>query len=243
MTASHDSHRSFHTTRWSIVYGAGGQRGAAQSQRALEELCKQYWPPLYAFLRRQGLSPSDSEDTVQGFFALLLRRNDFGGLSPTHGRFRAYLLASLKHYLSNQQDHARAAKRGGGLPIASLDGLSAESFIRTELAHTETAERAYERQWALTMLDRVKIQLIENQHDDRRALCETLVAHITFDPNLPTYAEVARQFTMTEAAVKMTVNRLRKQYRDILRCEIAQTVVSEQEIDDEIQHLISVLTF
>ncbi len=236
-----DSHNTFHTTRWSMVRGAAVRSGSDESKRALAELCETYWPPLYAYLRRSGLSPVDSEDTVQGFFAYLIQRDDLVGLSPNHGRFRAFLLVSLKHYLSNQRNFARTIKRGGGWPIASLDGPNAESYVAAELAHTQTAERAYERQWALTLLDRVKDQLIEDQPESRRQLYRTLMAYLSFDPNLPSYADVAEQFGLTEGAIKMTVSRMRKQYRDTLRSEIAQTVASPQEVEEEIQHLISVL--
>ncbi|TWU02531.1 RNA polymerase sigma factor [Stieleria varia] len=236
-----DSHHRFQTTRWSMVRGAACQSGSDQSKHALAELCELYWPPLYAYLRRCGLSPADSEDMVQGFFARLLEREDFGSLSPEKGRFRSFLLASLKHFLSNERDRARTIKRGGKARTISLECDEAERNFTLYAAQNETAEVVFERQWALTMLHTAKNRLIEEQGAQDQKLSHALIAYLTPDASLPTYADVAKEFAVSEGSVKMAISRMRKRYREILRSEIAQTVSSPQEIEEELQHLISAL--
>ena len=188
-----DSHNTFQTTRWSMVRGAACQLGSEQSKRALAELCELYWPPLYAYLRRSGLSPADSEDMVQGFFAVLLERDDFASLSPEKGRFRSFLLASLTHFLSNERDRAKTVKRGGRARTISLDCNEAEGYLALYVAQTETADVVFERQWALTMLDTAKNRLIEEQGDHNQKLSQALIVYLTPDPSLPPYADVAKE--------------------------------------------------
>lgn len=240
MKDNRDFQHTFHTTRWTMVRGAACQLGSDQSKRALAELCKLYWPPLYAYLRRSGLSPADSEDIVQGFFTLLLERDDFSSLSPEKGRFRSFLLASLKHFLSNERDRAKTIKRGGKMRTIPLECNEAERHLNLYVTRTETAEVVFERQWALTMLETAKNRLIEEQSHNQK-LCHALVVYITPDPSLPPYAEVAKALAVTEGTVKMAISRMRKRYGEILRSEIAQTVSSPQEVEEELQHLIAAL--
>jgi RNA polymerase sigma-70 factor (ECF subfamily) len=241
INGEHAAANRFATTRWSVVLAAG-QRLQPDAGAALEALCRTYWYPLYAFVRRQGRQPAEAADLTQGFFATLLERDDLGGLSPDKGRFRSFLLASLKHYLINEADRQRAMKRGGGRRLLSLDFDDAESRYRLEPAHHETAESVFERQWALTLLDRVRGLLREEAAaGGELQRFEQLEPYLTGDSRAPSYTETAAQLNMTEAAVKMAVSRLRRRFHDWLRREIAETVGSPEKIDDEIRSLIAAL--
>lgn len=244
---SHARHCSFRTTRWSLVVQAGSGDDQSERQRALSELCEQYWPPLYAYLRRSGFSIADSEDLVQGFLMELLRRDDLGGLSARLGRFRAFLLASLKHYVSNWQDHRHALKRGGGRLVISLDTVPLEQRNRLEPADASTAEQEFDRQWALTLLDRVRDRLhaemsAEEVRDPAKGgRCQALIGHLASDQAGASYTETGASLGISEAAVKMAVSRMRRRYGQLLRDEISQTLDAGEAVEDEIQYLISVL--
>lgn len=243
--ATPDLHRSdnsrFTTTRWSMVLAAG-HTSSPDSRAALASLCETYWYPLYAFVRRQGYSVVESQDLTQGFFTRLLEKNDLGNVRRERGRFRAFLLASLRHYLLNQWDRATAAKRGGGRRVLSIDLEAAESRYRLEPADNRTAEMLYQRQWAMTLLDRVRGNLrAEFDKDGKSALFKCLEVHLTGERSAATYAETAKKLDMTEAAFKMAVSRLRKRFHRQLREEVAQTVATEAEIDDEIRAMMSSL--
>ena len=232
----------FVTTHWSLVIAAG-QRGSPESMDALVALCTTYWYPLYVFVRRQGYRPEDAQDLTQSFFSKLLEKNYVGDADRQRGKFRSFLLASLKHFLSNERDYARAQKRGGGQAVISLDFESAESRYRHEPADTMTPERLFERRWALTLLDRVLNRL----HDEYAAagnlpLFERLKEFLTAEKGATPYRVVARQAGMTEGAVKVAVHRLRKRYRELLEDEITHTVSHVDDVEDELHQLFTSLS-
>lgn len=217
----------------------GGNSSAARL--ALSELCGVYWPPLYAFLRRRGCSPEEAEDAVQGCFAQLLARDDFRGLAPERGRFRAFLLASIKHYLANERDRERAAKRGGGRTIVGLDRQAAEERYRGGRSGARSPEAEFDREWALTLLDRVRTQLRdEAAAAGKRDRFECLSPFLT-NENEGTLCSAAAKLGISEGAAKVAVHRLRRRFGELLRAEIAQTVESPAEIDDEIRALFEAL--
>jgi RNA polymerase sigma-70 factor (ECF subfamily) len=217
---------------------AAGQRPTPTSRAALSTLCEQYWYPLYVFLRRQGHDADAAQDLTQGFFARLLEKGWLQDVRPERGRFRSFLLASLSHYVSNERDRARALKRGGPTPPLSLEIETAEGLYQLEPRDEVTPERVFDRRWALTLLDRVVVRLKEEFHERGKGeLYETLKVFLDGDRSGDSYKEVGAELKMSEGAVKVAVHRLRRRFRDILRDEIAQTVESEDQIEDEIRHL------
>ena len=233
---------AFTTTHWSVVLEAQGPTPAAQA--ALEKLCRTYWRPIYGFVRRQGAIPEEAEDLTQGFFALLLERRDLGAVRKEKGRLRSYLLTSLKNFLTNERNRAMAIKRGQGQRLISLDELRDDERAGFEPVDTLTAEQIYERRWALALLDLVLVRL----RDDYRAagpasagLFDWLQKSLTEEVDRPSHAETAREFGMTEDAVKQALRRLRRRYGQLLREEIAHTVMAPGDIEDELRHLIAVL--
>lgn len=231
---------AFLTTHWSVVLTAQGHSPAAQE--ALEKLCRGYWLPLYAFVRREGQGPEDAKDLTQEFFARLLERRDFDAVRREKGRLRSYLLVALKHFLSNERHRANAIKRGHGQQPISLDEIMAHQRNELEPANSLTAEQIYERRWALTVLDQVLARLgDEFRAAEKTPLFERLKELLADEPGRPTQAEIAAELVMTENAVKQAFHRLRERYRQILREEIAQTVATPGEIEDELRHLIAVL--
>jgi RNA polymerase sigma-70 factor (ECF subfamily) len=239
--AGEPSSAGFPTTAWSRILEAGGP-AEPQARAALEDLCRDYWYPLYAFLRRKGVDAESAQDLVQSLFAELLARDDLRGLDPARGHFRSYLMACATHLLAKHRARERAARRGGGSPILSLDGPAAESRYGIEPSHELTAERLFERRWAVTVLDLVLSGLdAEMAGSDRQVLYEQLRPSLLGQPDALPYAEIASGLGMTEAAVKMAAHRLRARYRERLRDEIARTVADPSEIDDEIKELLDVL--
>ncbi|MEZ6086961.1 MAG: ECF-type sigma factor [Pirellulaceae bacterium] len=238
----HPSRQPFRTTHWSVVLHAGGGAGSVEARRALSQLCEIYWAPLYTFLRRDGHSRADSEDIVQSFLAMLIERDDFANLQPDKGRFRSFLLASLKHFVSNRRDHDRAAKRGGGATQLSL--CTAEIEQQLDMAAnvaTTDPDVVFDRQWAVTVLEHVQQQLIEEQPESKRQTYRHLMIYLTIVPSAPSYQEMADRLSMSSDAIKMTVSRMRSRFRQLLRNQIAQTVDAPDEIEDEIRYLISAL--
>lgn len=230
---------AFVTTHWSVVLEAQGRSAAAQT--ALETLCKTYWRPLYAFVRGQGRGPEDAQDLTQEFFARLLERRDLDVVRREKGRLRSYLLTSLKHFLANEWHRASAVKRGGGQPLVALEELIARDSGELGLATTLTAEQIYERRWALTVLDEVFRRLANEYREAENApLFEELKALLTDEPDRPSQAEIAGDLGMTEDAVKQAFHRFRQRYRQLLRDEIAQTVATPGDIEDELRHLVAV---
>lgn len=215
---------------------------SAHARAALERLCKTYWPPIYAFVRREGHGPQDAQDLTQEFFARLLEKNSFNSVQPERGRFRSFLLGALKHFLSNEWDKARAKKRGGGQVLIPIDAASAETSYGLEPADSLTAEKIFERRWALTMLELVLQRLRKEYVDDgKERLFQRLKSTLTEASRSVPYAEIATKLNMSEGAVKVAVHRLRRRYRDLIRSEIAGTVAGPSEIDDEIRNLFVVL--
>ena len=231
----------FVTTRWSVVLRAG-RSDTTRAQAALADLCQAYWYPLYAYARRRGCSPHDAEDATQGFFARLLKLHSLAGVEREKGRFRAFLLASMKHYLADEHDRASAQKRDRALTI-SLDAQAAEERYRFEPADPVTPEQLFERRWALTLLETV-MQRLSSEYEDsgRAALFAALRFAITGDKNTVPYAELAKDLGMTGEAVRVAVHRLRRRYRQVLREEIAHTVAEESEVADELNSLRRILS-
>ena len=213
-----------------------------EARDALEGLCRDYWYPLYAFVRRKGHDPENAQDLVQGLFADLLERESFQGLGPARGRFRSFLMASCSHYLSKYHERERAQKRGGGRAPISIDAHDAESRFGGEPAHDQTAERLFERRWALTVLDRVLAILdAEMGRSDKQALYAELRPSLLGHEGARSYLAIANALDLTEGAVKMAASRLRSRYRSILREQIGRTVADPAEIDDEIRELLGSL--
>lgn len=231
----------FTTTHWSLVLAAARTEDA-HGREALASLCQVYWYPLYAFVRRQGHGPHDAQDLTQEFFMRLLEKDYLGDVDRSKGKFRSFLLAALKHFLSKEWARAKALKRGGGHILVPLEPLFAEERYRREPEDNATPERLFERRWALTLLDHVLTRLSEEyETKGRRALFDELQGCLTGDRDLLPYAALAAKLGMTEGAVKVAVHRLRQRYRGVLRDEIARTVTDPAEIDDEIRQLFSAL--
>ena len=242
MASDRDDHRQqFATTHWSVVLAAG-QDSSPTSRAALAQLCEVYWYPLYAYVRRQGHDAATSADLTQGFFASLLERQDLRKVQRERGRFRSFLLASIKHFLINEWDRAGAAKRGGRVAHLSIDFSAADSRYRLEPYHERTPEAVFEKQWALTLLARVQEALrSESANAERLEQYDRLQIYLAGERQAATYQEVAEELGMSEGAVKVAVHRMRQRFREILREEIAHTVTSPDEIDGEIQSLFEAL--
>jgi DNA-directed RNA polymerase specialized sigma24 family protein len=231
----------FPTTRWSRVIRAGDPADPG-GRAALEELCRDYWFPLYVFVRRHGLSVDEAEDIVQGFLADLLERGDLANLDESKGRFRSFLRAACEHYLANRRDHDRAAKRGGGVTIVSINRLAAESRYEREPAHEMSAERLFERQWALTLLGRVMERLeAESVQAGKAELFARLRPVLQGDNLAPSYAAIGAELGMSDGAARVAAHRLRGRYRELLREEVGRTTDEPTAIDSEIADLLATL--
>ena len=231
----------FMATRWSIVLAAGKMSGQRR-QRALEELARAYWVPLYGYIRRKGHDASVAEDLVQGFFAHLLEKQALSKVDQELGRFRAFLLASLKNYMRDQWDKAKAIKRGGGKRVVELDAMLAEGCYRNEPVDDLTPERLFDRNWAMALLSQVMTRLGEEfEKKGQKPLFEAIQGSIAGSAEGLSYAQAGKKLGMSESAVKMAAHRLRKRYREILRDEIAQTVSGPELIDEEIRFLMNCL--
>jgi RNA polymerase sigma-70 factor (ECF subfamily) len=227
----------FATTRWTVV-AAAGERSSPEGRRALAELCTAYWYPLYAFVRRKGWQPAEAQDLTQAFFAELLERDRLRMADQHRGRFRAFLMASLNHFIANQWRQAQALKRGGGLQPLSLDFASGERRYGLEPAHECTPERIFERRWAMTLLDQALARLREEYESaGKLPLFEALKAHLGGDDERLPYDELALRLDTSAGALRVAAHRLRQRCREILREEIAETVASPDQIDDELQAL------
>lgn len=231
------SERHFATTRWSIVFAAQ-QEGTDAAETALATLCETYWFPLYGYVRRQGFQPAEAQDLTQAFFARLLEKNDLQDVGRERGKFRSFLLVSLKHFLSNQRDYRQAAKRGGGRQPLSLDFAGAEQRYLHDPADRRTPESEFNRQWALTLIDRVRATLQEQwQTAGKSEQFVRLAPYLTGVRSPATYREIGEAFGMSEGAVKVAVHRLRQRFGQLLREEIAQTVGTDDEVEDEVRQL------
>jgi len=231
---------AFATTYWSLVLTAQGRSPAADE--ALEKLCRTYWWPLYGFVRRNGYQPEEAQDLTQGFFALLLERRDLDVVRREKGRLRSYLLVSLKNFLAKAKRRELAMKRGEGRALVPLDELLARERADLEPADSLTADRIYERRWALTLLEQVLTRLESEYRSAGNAkLFECLKEFLSDEPGRRSQAEVGAELRMTENAVKQAFHRLRRRYRQLLRDEIGQTVAVPGDVEDELRHFISVL--
>src|SRR5438552_15495664 len=231
---------AFTTTQWSVVLDAQGKWPSAEE--ALEKLCRTYWWPLYGFVRRQGYSPEEAQDLTQGFFAMLLERRDFDAVRREKGRLRSYLLKSLKNFLAKAHRRATTIKRGEGRPLVPLEELLVRERADIEPADTLSADRIYERRWALTLLEQVLARLgNEYRVACNSALFEQLKQMLSDEPDRPSQAKIAQELSMTENAVKQAFYRLRQRYRLLLREEIAQTVALPGDVEDELRHFIAIL--
>ena len=232
----------FTPTHWSVVLAAAGQADTVHARDALEKLCRNYWLPIYVFVRRQGHAAHDAQDLTQEFFARLLEKNFLASVQRDKGRFRSFLLASVKHFLANEWDKARAQKRGGGQVPISIDAEVAENSFGLEAVNTLTADRIFERRWALALLDLVLRRLrAEYTRDGKEKQFNELKSTLTEGSRTVSYAEIATRLGTSEGAVKVAVHRLRQRYRELLRGEIADTIADPGEIDDEIRNLFAAL--
>jgi RNA polymerase sigma factor (sigma-70 family) len=232
----------FATTHWSVVLAAG-KADAPQATDALEGLCRTYWYPLYAYVRRRGHSPADAQDLTQGFFAALLKGNYLARANRERGRFRTFLLTSIDNFLHNAHDRATALKRGGSHEIVSWEEQVAEGRYALEPVAGLSPEQIYERRWAATLLEQVLARLRrESSLAGRVELFDQLKPHLWREDDATPYAQLATSFGMTVAALKVRLHRLRQRYRDLLREEIAQTVAEPAEIEGEINYLIRVMS-
>ena len=232
---------SFPSTHWSVVLAVGRTSNPA-AQAALEELCCAYWYPLYVYVRRRGHSPEDAQDLTQSFFERLLERDLLADLRPAGARFRSFLLHTMKNLLASEWTRTHAAKRGGASTILSLEELNREAHYLHEVADTDSPDVAFERRWAGAVLenalDRLRHeQVAAGKGDLFNALADSLTGAAPSQP----HAQLAVQLGMTEAAVKMAIHRLRRRYGELLRREVAQTVATPAEIDEELRHLLGAL--
>jgi RNA polymerase sigma factor (sigma-70 family) len=222
---------------------SAGRSDSTHAQAALEKLCRTYWLPIYAFVRRAGHNSHDAQDLTQEYFSRLLEKKSLAGVDPAKGRFRSFLLGSLKHFLANEWDKARAQKRGGGQRLIPIDVKHAETSCAIEPADQMTAEKIFERRWALTLLEQVMQQVREHYvRDGKTRLFEEIKSTLAGASRSAPYAEIAARLGMSEGAVKVAVHRLRQRYRELLRAEIAHTVASPGEVEDEIRHLFAALS-
>jgi DNA-directed RNA polymerase specialized sigma24 family protein len=227
----------FTATHWTVVLAARGAESSAQAQ-ALEELCRTYWYPLYAYARRRGCKPEEAQDLTQEFFARLLEKQFLSAVDPAKGKFRSFLLAALEHLLAKEWRRENALKRGGGKIVLSLDAQEAETRYLLEPKDEMTPERIFERRWAITLLERTMARLrTECSAEGKGRLFELLKGALAGEKCASGYGAVAVELGMTEAAVKMAAHRLRQRYGELLREEIAPTVGTPEEVDEEIHYL------
>ncbi len=227
----------FATTRWTVVLAAG-RADTPEAGRALEELCRVYWFPLYAYARRTGLAPADAEDVTQSFFAHFLRGHYLERLESEKGRFRAFLIASFKHFLSNERDRASRRKRGGGVLHVPIDVEAAEVRYGREPADHLSPDKLFDREWALALLDRVLARLrSELEAEGRSRHFEVLRGFLVAGADPGTHAAAGAALGLSEGAARIAVHRLRRRYRELLREEIAQTLTRPERVEDELNAL------
>jgi RNA polymerase sigma factor (sigma-70 family) len=232
----------FDTTHWSVVMEAG-RPDSPQARLALEKLCLAYWHPLYACVRRQGYSPDDSLDLTQEFFARLLENNSVRHADPERGRFRTFLKACLSNFLKKEWVKANAAKRGGGHAHFSLDAQEAEQRFAAETSDDLTPEIVFERRWAATVLESaIKRLAAEYAAAGKEKFFEALKNYTWGDSSADSYADIGREFGVSEGAVKIAALRLRERYRELLRMEVARTVADASQIEDELRYLLQVVS-
>ncbi|MGA3268323.1 MAG: RNA polymerase sigma factor [Verrucomicrobiota bacterium] len=232
----------FATTHWTVVLEAG-KRPTPQADRALEELCRAYWFPLYAYVRRRGHTREDAEDLTQAFFARFLAKNYLEGLNAERGRFRAFLLASLKHFLINDWKKSQRQKRGSGQAPLSLDWQTADTKFQVAAANEPSPDRAFDREWAVALLAKVIQRLQQEcQTEGKARLFEQLKIFLMAGKGELSHAGAAQRLGLDETAVRVAVHRLRKRYRQLLRDEIAQTLSNAADVDEEMRALFGAFT-
>lgn len=232
--------RDFVTTRWSLVLAAGADGSSSAAGDALAQLCDTYWYPLYAFLRSRGHTVEDAQDLTQAFFARVLERRTVASADRARGRFRSFLLVSLKNFVANERDREQAKKRGGGTSVVPLEIATAEGRFQLEPRTDETPERIFDREWALVLLDNVMRRLqAEMTRAGRDGQFAQLKEFLTGEELSAGYAAAASALGMSEGATRVAVHRLRRRFAELIRSEIAQTVSSADEIDDELRYLSS----
>ena len=231
----------FVTTHWSIV-AQSALTDVPEAENALAKLCETYWPPIYSFIRRRGYPPADAQDLTQSFFAYFLRTKAYAHVDPVHGKFRSFLLASVKNFLANDWDREQALKRGGDYQFVSLNSETAEAFYDAAGAPDSTAERVFDLRWATTLTTGALNSLRQElQGEGKIKLFEQLSNFLTGGSVIPSYDEVAARTGLSRATVKTHVHRLRLRYREIVREEVARTVSSPDEIDEELHNLCNIL--
>jgi RNA polymerase sigma-70 factor (ECF subfamily) len=231
----------FATTCWSVVRAAQDPLSPI-AQQALAALCEGYWYPLYVFIRRQGYQPAEAEDLTQGFFARLLEKDFLASVDRGKGRFRSFLLAACSHFIANERDRANAVKRGGKCHLVNLDFAAAEARYGKEPSHRLTAEKMFERRWALTMLDQVLARLRDDYvAANKGVLFDRLRTCLLGQKGVLSYGQVAVELEMSQGAVRVAAHRLRQEFRDALRQEIARTMADTDQVDDEIRDLFAAL--
>ncbi len=232
----------FATTHWSVIQSAGSPDSSRYTE-SLKILCQSYWFPLYAYLRRRGYDQHQAEDHTQSFFVHLLEKPTLSRADPRRGRFRSFLLSSLKHFVADAQDRARAQKRGGNKHIFSMDFADGERRYCQEPTHDVSPEKLFERWWALSVLNRATQRLkTEFKTTARQALFDRLKDHLVAERGMDTYKDIAAEFDMTDTAVRVTAHRLRQRFHALVREEISQTVSHSTDIDEEIQDLFTALS-
>jgi RNA polymerase sigma factor (sigma-70 family) len=232
----------FVATHWSVVMMAG-QSHLPQAADALERLCRAYWYPLYAYVRRQGKSPEDAEDLTQQFFSRLLEKDYLTRADPERGKFRTFLVRSLNNFLINEWKRTGRLKRGGDVIFLSLNAEEAEERYAEEPVHDSNPANAYERLWAVALIEQVfSVLRREYAAAGKGHLFEALKGFIWGDVEPTSYVELGRSLNLTEGTVKVAVHRLRKRFREVVRAEIAHTVARPEDIDEELRHLIAVLS-
>jgi len=235
-----DQHQWFTTTHWSVVLSA--REGSSDAEKSLQSLCQAYWPPLYTYIRRSGQAEHDAQDLTQEFISQLLAKNFLANISPHKGKFRSFLLASLKNFLASEHQRATALKRGGGVTLIPLDANPEEDFLRAEPATHETPESIFERRWAVALMERAFAKLRgELAAAGKTAQFDRLKEYLQADAGRGDYTVAARDLKMSPSAVGVAVHRLRQRFGELIRREIADTVTSPEEIDGELRHLASVL--
>jgi RNA polymerase sigma-70 factor (ECF subfamily) len=232
----------FTATHWSVVLMAG-QISSPDSAEALEKLCRTYWYPLYVYVRRQGHSPHDAQDLTQEFFARLLARNYLGTVGCEKGKFRSFLLAALNHFMADERDRARAAKRGGGKALISLDEEEAETRCQADMASPLSPERIFDKRWATALLEQAFAKLREEfVAAEKGERFDRLKVFLEDGTEAGDYAAVGMELGMAANTVAAAVHRLRQRYRELVRAEIANTVASPDDIKEEMRHLVAALT-
>lgn len=231
--------REFHTTRWSVVLAAQRGHDTERSAQALENLCRDYWYPLYAFVRRRGYMPHDAQDLTQSFFAALIE-NNAAAADPARGSFRSYLIGALKHFLANDWHRQQAAKRGGGRQVIAWDVLDPEARYALEPPDTMDADLLYDRRWALEILARAMETLRREYEAKGEAPAFEALKGSLSGEEIPR-AELAGRLGLSEGALKVTIHRLRKRFRELLKAEVSQTVSAASEVEEEMRHLARML--